>query len=90
MHKTIISDTSILIIFDKIDELNLLQRVYGEILTTPEVMEEFGKDLPSWIEIKSASDKKYQIFLETQVDSGEASTIALATDYKNVLLLLDD
>lgn len=90
MPNIVISDTSILIIFDKIDELNLLQGVYGTLLTTPEVVEEFGKSLPDWIEIKSASDKKYQVFLETQVDSGEASAIALATDYENVLLLLDD
>lgn len=90
MPNIVISDTSILIIFDKIDELNLLQDVYGTLLTTPEVVEEFGKSLPDWIEIKSASDKKYQVFLETQVDSGEASAIALATDYENVLLLLDD
>jgi predicted nucleic acid-binding protein len=36
------------------------------------------------------SDKKYQNFLETQVDYGEASAIALATEYDDVLLLLDD
>jgi predicted nucleic acid-binding protein len=43
-----------------------------------------------WIKIQSVSDKKYQNFLETQVDSGEASAIALATEYDDVLLLLDD
>lgn len=28
--------------------------------------------------------------METQIDQGEASAIALATEYNNVLLLLDD
>ena len=71
-------------------DLNLLQKVYEELITTPEVAREFKEDLPDWIKIKSVSDKKYQNFLETQVDYGEASAIALATEYDDVLLLLDD
>ncbi len=90
MPKIVISDTSTLIIFQKIDEFNLLQKVYSELITTPEIAAEFGEKLPDWIKIRTASDKKYQFFLETQVDSGEASAIALATEYDDVLLLLDD
>ncbi|WP_031427307.1 DUF3368 domain-containing protein [Flavimarina sp. Hel_I_48] len=90
MPKIVISDTSTLILFHKIGELDLLQSVYGQLVTTPEIAEEFGETVPNWIEIKTASDKKYQIFLETQVDLGEASAIALASDYEDVLLLLDD
>jgi len=90
MPKVIISDTSTLILFHKIDEFNLLQNVYGELITTPEVANEFGEQLPEWIKIQSVSDKKYQIFLETQIDCGEASAIALASEFEDVLLLLDD
>jgi predicted nucleic acid-binding protein len=90
MPKVVISDTSVLILFHKIDELSLLQKIYGELVTTPEVAEEFGEKLPDWIGVKRASDSKYQTFLETQIDRGEASAIALATDYKDILLLLDD
>jgi len=90
MPKIVISDTSTLILFHKIDEFTLLQKVYGELITTPEIAEEFGEDLPDWIKIQSVSDKKYQDFLETQIDYGEASAIALATEYDDVLLLLDD
>lgn len=46
--------------------------------------------MPNWIKIENVQDKKYQEFLETQVDWGEASTIALAKEIENVLLLLDD
>lgn len=46
--------------------------------------------LPGWIIIQSVSDRKYQEFLEIQIDKGEASAIALAKDYPEVLLLLDD
>lgn len=90
MPKVVISDTSTLILFHKIDEFNLLMRVYGELITTPEIAEEFGEKLPNWIKIQPVSDKKYQNFLQTQVDYGEASAIALATEYDDVLLLLDD
>ncbi len=90
MPNIVISDTSTLILFHKIEEFNLLQKVYGELITTPEIAEEFGEELPEWIRIQPVSDKKYQDFLETQVDHGEASAIALATEYDNVLLLLDD
>jgi predicted nucleic acid-binding protein len=90
MPKTVISDTSTLILFHKINEFILLQKVYGELITTPEIAREFGEDLPDWIKIQSASDKKYQDFLYTQVDYGEASAIALASEFEDVLLLLDD
>lgn len=90
MPKIVISDTSTLILFHKIDEFVLLQKVYGELITTPEIAEEFGEVLPDWIKINAVSDKKYQDFLESQIDYGEASAIALASEYDDVLLLLDD
>lgn len=91
MLKIVISDTSSLILFHKIGELELLRKIYSIITTTPEVAEEFGEILPSWILIEAVKDKKYQDFLETQVDKGEASTIALAKEMdESPLLLLDD
>ena len=90
MPKIVISDTSTLIIFHKINSFDLLEKVYGELITTPEIAKEFGENLPKWIIIQSVNDKKYQEFLETQVDLGEASAIALAKELDDVLLLLDD
>lgn len=90
MLRIVISDTSSLILFHKIGELDILKKVYNNISTTPEVAEEFLEQLPEWIKIESVKDKKYQEFLETQVDSGEASAIALAKEMDKPLLLLDD
>lgn len=90
MPEVVISDTSALILFHNIQSLHLLKQVYGTLLTTPEVVAEYGESLPEWFKIKEAEDKKYQRFLETQIDSGEASALALAAGYKEVLLILDD
>lgn len=90
MHKVVISDTSILIIFQKIGQLNLLYRLYGEIFTTPEVTKEYGETLPPWIKIQSVADQKFQKLLETQLDLGESSALALASEFDDVLVLIDD
>ena len=60
------------------------------MITTPEIAKEFGEELPGWIKIQSVADIKYQDFLYTQVDYGEASALALASEFDDVLLLLDD
>ena len=90
MHKIVISDTSCLIILHKIGELDILRKVYESVTTTPEVAVEFGYELPDWIHIENVKDKKYQESLETQIDWGEASAIALAKEMEDPLLLLDD
>jgi predicted nucleic acid-binding protein len=51
MHKTVISDTSCLIILSKIDALGLLQQLYGEVFTTLEIATEYGLPLPEWIHV---------------------------------------
>ena len=90
MHKTIISDTSCLILLDKIGELEILNKLFGVITTTTEVANEYGQELPSWFEIKQPSDKNYQSIIETTVDKGEASAIALAIEFDDCLLIIDD
>lgn len=90
MPKIIISDTSTLILFKKIEQIDLLEKVYDNLVTTPEVAAEFGDNMPEWVKIQEVGDHKYQLFLETQVDKGEASAIALAMESDNTLLLLDD
>ena len=90
MPKIVISDTSCLILLHKINELDLLKKVYEKVSTTKEIANEFGETLPIWITIEEVEDKKYQNFLETQIDIGEASAIALASEKEKALLLLDD
>jgi len=90
MPESVIADTSVLILLQNIEELDLLQKVYGNIDVTPEVANEFLHSLPAWITIQKVQDIKYQEFLEIQLDPGEAGAIALAKEQNNALLLLDD
>lgn len=90
MHKTIISDTSCFIILSKIGELELLYKLYGQIITTLDIAEEFGETLPNWVTIEKVSDKYRQRILEMQIDKGESSAIALALEVPNCTLILDD
>ena len=90
MHKTIISDTSCFIILIKIGELELLHKVYGQIVTTPDIATEYGETLPEWIEIVAVKDKYRQQLLEMQIDKGESSAIALALETPDSTIILDD
>jgi predicted nucleic acid-binding protein len=90
MPKTIISDTSCLIILTNIGELDLLRRTYGSIVTTVEIAIEFGERLPEWVIIENVSDKQKQQLLEMQIDKGESSAIALALETPDCTVILDD
>ncbi|MEZ5070312.1 MAG: DUF3368 domain-containing protein [Bacteroidales bacterium] len=90
MLRVVISDTSVLIVFSKIEQLDLLKGLYSKVYTTPEIVEEFGESLPDWVVIESVKDKKYQESLETQIDKGEASALALAKEFNDCLILLYD
>ncbi len=90
MPKAIISDTSCFIILTNIGELELLQKVYGQIVTTPEIVAEFGETLPEWVEIVEVKDKYRQTILELQIDKGESSAIALALETPDSVVILDD
>lgn len=58
-----------------------MHKLFGTIITTPEVVKEFGQSLPPWLKIQRPSNKNYQSIIETSVDIGEASAIALAIEW---------
>jgi len=90
MHKVIIADTSCFIILSKINELEIIHQVYGDIITTIDVATEFGEELPNWAIIVEVKDKLRQHLLEMQIDKGESSAIALALETPNSTLIIDD
>ena len=51
----VISNTSCLIVLDNIDMLGILKDLYGSIIITKEVSEEFSKTIPDWIDVREVS-----------------------------------
>ncbi len=90
MPGIIISDTSCLILLDKLGRIELLKSLYGKITVTKTIGDEFGKDLPEFVEIENPKNKNYQKILESFLDPGEASAMALALEKEECLLIIDE
>jgi len=89
VDKVIISDTACLIGLTNIGQIDILRKMYGEIIVTQEVAREYGNPLPDWIEVREISDVNKTVFSKL-LDIGEASAIALAMQTENALLIVDD
>lgn len=90
MLEVIISDSSCLIALTNAGHLNVLHKVYGRILTTSLVVQEFGSALPDWIEVRDPLDAQLVARFMDLVDAGEASAIALAMETDRSVVILDD
>ncbi len=90
MDRIIISDTSCLIALSNIGLLHILKELFGEVIITSEVKAEFGSKLPDWMIILQVKDRLKQTDIETRLDRGEASSIALALEIQNSMLIIDE
>lgn len=90
MQGIIIADTSCLILLQNINQLEILNNLYGTIKVTIEVFHEYGNALPNWIIIENPKDENCVLIIEQELDKGEASSIALALELDDCLLILDD
>lgn len=87
-YNIVIADTTCFILLEKIGELDLLKKLFNNVITTTVIAAEFGDPLPSWIRVKAVKDIQFQATLD--IDAGEASAIALAIESEPSLLILDD
>jgi predicted nucleic acid-binding protein len=86
----IVADASCLIVLQNIGELPLLQKLFGEIIITEEVSKEFGAPLPEWIKILTVVNTAEKKLLSVLLDKGEASSIALALEIVDSILIIDE
>ncbi|EOQ87923.1 PF11848 domain protein [Leptospira yanagawae serovar Saopaulo str. Sao Paulo = ATCC 700523] len=86
----VISNTSCLILLSKIQQFAILKSLYNSVIITDTVKTEFGESIPDFIKVKNPKQEFSVKSLEQILDSGEASTIALALESKNSLVILDD
>ncbi len=89
-YKIIIADTSCLILLSKIKELELLKELYQVVVVRPEIVNEYGEELPKWFVVENVTNLNKKIELEKKVDRGEASAIALSLESQNSIVILDD
>jgi uncharacterized protein len=97
----VISDTSPILNFARIGRLQLLPRLYGQVLIPSAVFDELTaskQDLPPaidlasapWLIVASAKDRARVQDLREYLDPGEAEAIVLAVERRAGLLLMDE
>ena len=95
-----ISNTSPLLYLYRIGKIELLPRLFDEVLTVPAVVEELkagrrkGYDVPSaemyaWLQIMSPQQVPSE-WLASDLGKGELETMALALEYREKVVILDD
>ncbi len=88
--RVVISDASTIIGLADIDCLELLKKLYQEVEITTIVKDEVSLDLPDWISINDDYNDVVYRALIPMLDDGEASSIALALEYSESLLIIDE
>lgn len=97
----VISDASPLINLAAVDQLNLLEQLYREIIIPKAVYNELvekgaGQPLADefgdidWIKSRQVENSNLAEALKLELDDGEAEAIALAVEIKASLLLIDE
>lgn len=91
-----VSDTSPLILLDKVGLLQILGNLFEKVLIPPAVDAEWlrpgGYIVPEWLSVTTLSPEAIDTAkkLSQKIDNGEAEAIALYQSVKAGLLLLDD
>ncbi len=86
----VIADASCLITLANIGEVNLLPILYVEIFETPEVAAEVGGSLPGWVIERASTNSSLIDQLVPDLEIGEATSIALALELPDCLLIIDE
>lgn len=87
MQKKVFVDTSTLIILSKINQLELLRLLYGNVYITLEVKLEFRLPIPDWI-IEKYPD--YDSDFNFGIGKGETSILNFAIRNNNSFLIIDE
>jgi uncharacterized protein len=86
----VIADASCLITLENIYETELLPQLYKRIVVTPEVADEVGPSLPQWIDQQSSTNHHLIDQLSSKLEIGEATSIALALEIDECILIIDE
>jgi len=67
----------------------LLKKLFAKLQITDTVLKEFNQPLPDWIEVVELKTDVHK-GLSSYLDTGEASSIALAYELRESLLIIDE
>jgi predicted nucleic acid-binding protein len=87
--KEAVTNSACLIGLERIGRLDLLPQVFSTVFAPPMVAKEVQAPL-SWLRVQAVQNTATVAILKTQMDAGEAETIALAMELEDILLILDD
>jgi uncharacterized protein len=89
---SVISNSSPLIGLNQIQQLDLLEKLFGTVTIPLAVAQEVAPSvqLPNWISIKPLSQPIAARILATALGSGESEAISLAVELSNYQVILDD
>ena len=88
MKEPAVTNSTCLIVLDRIGRLDILRGLFEPVMIPPKVQEEFGK-VVHWLTVVAPRNTALIKVLSTVVDDGEAEAIALASE-QDCLLILDD
>ena len=84
-----VSNSTVLIVLERIGHLDLLPKLVGRLDVPEAVLRETGVHA-DWLHVRSVQNRSLIAALRTQVDEGEAEAIALAAESPGSVLLLDE
>jgi len=101
IKNTVVLNTSPIIYLSSIGEINILEKLFGEVLIPEAVKREvisggegsFGfKEVneEKWIKTRKIKSESAKTYLLTDLDDGEAEVIVLAEDEKADIIVMDD
>src|SRR5689334_16438991 len=97
----VVADTSPILYLVLIDQISLLQSLYGKVIipdavtaellapASPTPVRSWISNAPEWIQVKSPTPEQLEA-VPAELDLGERMAIALATAFSADLLLIDD
>ena len=89
----VVSNSSPLIAFADIDQLNLLPAIFDSLLIPPAVAAEIAPsipDLPEWLHVQRLKQAIPGLVLRRSLGTGEREALALAIEARAERILLDD
>jgi uncharacterized protein len=89
----VVADTSPLIALHQIGQLQLLERLFGEVLVPPAVAREAAPSLPeppAWIRTVTPTQPIGSEVLRASLGPGESEALSLALELRADIVILDD